>query len=123
MKKIIDEIKSEAVKINGLKEMLREVCKFLTEDDQQLIEKELERKGLICGWDKLLDTLKYCDVNAFLEYINVINSWTLAFKCPDELLQNIAYVFSNCGLNINDYLRGRVSGGKRFYRFSLCTSL
>jgi len=123
MKKIIDEIKSEAVKINGLKEMLREVCKFLTEDDQQLIEKELERKGLICGWDKLLDTLKYCDVNAFLEYINVINSWTLAFKCPDELLQNIAYVFSNCGLNINDYLRGRVSGdGRRQSRRSSSAS-
>ena len=109
---IVSEIKPEAVKINGLQEMLRRLGEFFGDEDVQLIKRDLENKGLIHAWDRFLDVLKCAGVDAFKKYIKVL--FSSDFKCTKAFQDTISDVCSRSGLAISELVRGTDSSGKRF---------
>ena len=74
IKKIIAEIKPNAVEINGVHDMLKIQEKHFPEGDVQRIKSYIKDDKTIQAWDELLDVLKFSKEEAFEDYVNYILS-------------------------------------------------
>ena len=98
IRKIIDEIKPEAVDVTGVEDMLRHLIVYINVNDYERIKCLLTNNGRIAAWDELFDVLKTCDEKAFEKYVSLILSHRS--KAPGEVKEKVKEVCRRNGLEM-----------------------
>ena len=88
------QIKPEIVKCSGFGEAFRKVQMHFPDDDIQRITCEKNNKGEIAAWEMLIDVLKSCGKDAFVQLWDVINTE----RCFTEIRENFEEICRSEGL-------------------------